>query len=187
MSSRLLSLDEIITMLDKDFIPLEPFITGLRLKKRFGKIEENVKKTEQNLEVKLPIDFVDLISHYDFGDFEILGLWFGSETNYLDHIISLHKHLSNEDLADFANQFICVAMEDYYTLIMDVKNSHIYAFGSETPFNKKIKIANSFSELIQALGTAYLYRTQNNATGFLEIANEIFGSKSLAFWEERIK
>jgi len=70
---------------------------------------------------------------------------------------------------------------------MDVYSGNIYVFGSETPFNKKIKIAESFTKLIQTLGTAYFHRTQNTQTEFLDIIIKTFDSESIDFWKEVIK
>ncbi|WP_223556917.1 SMI1/KNR4 family protein [Lysinibacillus sphaericus] len=186
MNNTLLNIDEITTILDRDFIPIESIVTGLRLKKQVG-MQKNVEQVERRLGVKFPADFVNLILNYDFGDFSILGIHFGSETNYLEKLISFHEHLSNEDVANFSNQFICIAIGDYLTFIMDVNCGNIYVFGSETPFNKKIKIAESFTKLIQALGTAYFHRTQNTQTEFLDIVIKTFDSDSIDFWKEVIK
>lgn len=112
--------------------------TGLRLKKQV-EMETNVERVERRLKVKFPVDFVNLILNYDFGDFSILGVHFGNHTNYLETLISYHEHLSNEDIKNFSNQFISIAMGDNFTLIMNVNCGSIYVYGSETLFNNKIK------------------------------------------------
>lgn len=184
--NNLLSIEEITTILDKDFIPLEPIVMGLRLKKQVG-TKDNIEDVERRIGVKFPADFVDLILNYDFGDFSILGVHFGSNTDYLEKLISYQEDLSNEDVNSLSNQFLCIAMGDYFTFIMDVNCGNIYVYGSETPFNKKIKVAESFTNLIQALGTAYFHRSQNTQSEFLDIVINSFDSDSIEVWKEIVK
>ncbi|UED78794.1 SMI1/KNR4 family protein [Lysinibacillus sp. CD3-6] len=185
MNNTLLNIEEIRIILDRDFIPLESFVTGLRLKKQV-EMETNVEQIERRLKVKLPVDFVNLILNYDFGDFSILGVHFGSNTNYIDKLISYHEHLSNEEIKNFSNQFITIAMGDYFTFIMDVNCGSIYVYGSETSFNKKIKVAETFTKLIQTLGTAYFHSSQNTQTEFLDIVIKKFDEECINFWKEII-
>jgi|GEM_PF-2429598 len=183
LNNKLLNIVEITTILDRDFIPLESVVTGLRLKKKVEK-KKNIEDIEQRFGMKFPADFVNLILNYDFGDFSILGVHFGSNTNYLETLISYQQHLSKEDVNNFSNQFICIAMGDYFTFIMDVNCGNIYVYGSETPFNKKIKVAESFVQLIEVLGTAYFHKSQNTQTEFLDIINKLFDSDGIDFWKE---
>lgn len=189
IENRLLSIDEIITLLDEHFSSLEPSITGLRLKKTVGN-KEVLKKFEQSLAIKLPNDFVAFILEYDLGNFEILNVSFASGApgiNYLEHILKGHRHMSYyspQESLDLSYKFICIAQADYYTFILEIKTSKIYVYGSETPLHNKILVANSLLQLIRLLGTAYYHRKQNTSDQFLQIVKEELASEQIDFWKE---
>lgn len=183
MNNTLLTLKQVTTILDHNFMPIEPIVTGLRLKKHV-ETKINIEHVERAMGVKFPDDFVRLIIAFDFGDFNILGVHFGTKTNYLEQLLSIHEQQSYEDAFHLKDQFICIAMGDYFTFIMDVASSAIYVYGSETPFTKKIKIAESFTALIQLLGTAYFHKSRGSQIDFLNIVKQKFDSSSLDFWRE---
>lgn len=186
MNSRLLTIDEMVKLLHRDFSPIESIVSGLRLKKRV-EAKENIEQVAQQLGVDFPTDFVDLISAYDFGHFSILSVYFGNDMNYLDQLVDIHRHLSHEDRRQLSTQFVCVAIGDAETLIMDVTNSNIYMFGAERPFNEKIKVAETFPQFICALGTAYVHKKENSEHEFMRLVKNSFGSDSTAFWREVIR
>ncbi|NAG47406.1 hypothetical protein GUC42_24695 [Escherichia coli] len=62
----LLSIEDIKSGLDKEFLPLEPMVTGLRLVGKITEIDE-VEDTEKRLGVTFPDTFSSLIRQYNFG------------------------------------------------------------------------------------------------------------------------
>ena len=63
MNNTLLNIDEITTILDRDFIPIESIVTGLRLKKQV-EMQKNVEQVERRFGMNFPDDFVNLILNY---------------------------------------------------------------------------------------------------------------------------
>jgi hypothetical protein len=185
MNNRLLNIDEVINLLDEDFLPLESIVSGLRLKTLIGSREE-LKKVEERLEVKLPEDFIEFILHYNLGDFNILGVHFGNESNYSEKLLDLKNHLSQIDSLNLSNEFICIAQGDYYTYIIEIKTNNIYAYSSEIPFDERIFVSNSLLQFICLLGTAYFHRKENTRGKFLKIVKEEF-KLEIDFWNEIIE
>lgn len=120
MTSGLISLEDMVMMLENDCKPLEHIVTGLILKKKTTVVED-IRKAEQILGVKFDPDFEKLVSAYDFGDFSISGVHFGSGDDYLAKLRDLHMHVSEENLLTFADEYICIATGDYYSRILQSK------------------------------------------------------------------
>ncbi|WP_127490424.1 hypothetical protein [Paenibacillus ehimensis] len=90
MTTGLISLEDMVMMLENDFKPLEHIVTGLILKKK-KTLHEDTRKAEQIFGVKFHPDFEKLISNYDFGDFSISGVHFGNGDNYLEKLRDLQR------------------------------------------------------------------------------------------------
>lgn len=89
----LLTLQEIKDGLDREFLPLEPMLLGLRMIEKETSLD-TIEHCENHLAVKFPSSFRNLIAAFDFGQLTIGPVVFCSSGDYLAELITLNERVN---------------------------------------------------------------------------------------------
>ncbi|MBS9773903.1 MAG: SMI1/KNR4 family protein [Tenacibaculum sp.] len=179
------SIIKIKSKLDDEFLPLEDEITGLRLIDKCTKIED-INNFENKLEISLPQSFKNLISKYDFGNFEICNIQFGYEDNYLTILEKLNSEADSFNKwwqgDKRPNNIIFIANSDPYTILLDCSNGYVYAMLSDDKWLEWRIVSTDFELFLRSIGTIFLNRDNDFSEEIVKIIQEN-NSKDNEFWE----
>lgn len=178
----LLSVEEIQEELEKEFLPLEPMLSGFRLV--CNKLQEkNIADTEVKLSMHFPIVFRKLISSFDFGNLTIGPVVFCAKGDYLNELIDLNENVYWWGSGQKPSNLIMIANSDPFAILLDETEGKVLAMDSELGWQKPIVIAKDFYNFIRGVGTVMLRRNNTNDKSQLaQIVHEEVGSQSYEFW-----
>ncbi|WP_103580669.1 SMI1/KNR4 family protein [Campylobacter concisus] len=188
-----LKLDEIAQKLDQIFLPLEQEgMTGMRLL-----LQNDVKATIQALKnaqealgVNFPAKFIEFLSKFDLGNFEICNVKFGSRGDYASEIARLNsvdeyggKWWSGETRP---LNLIVFAVGDPWIFLLNCTSGAVHAW---LLGNKKLcsrRVASDFEKFFIALASIDIARLNDEA---MPLAEQILkfvkaDEKALPFWQE---
>lgn len=176
----LLSIEDIKSGLDKEFLPLEPMVTGLRLVGKITEIDE-VEDTEKRLGVTFPNTFSSLIRQYNFGYFTLGPIIFGSSGNYLNDLLDINSGVW-WGRGQKPNDKIVIAISDHYTFILDVKNESVSVITSELNWDDAKVISSNFYLFFCGIVTIFLLRNQQSSEEIAKQVSNAVGSQYNEFW-----
>ena len=188
-----LKLDKIAQKLDQIFLPLEQEgMTGMRLL-----LQNDVKATIQALKnaqealgVNFPAKFIEFLSKFDLGNFEICNVKFGSRGDYASEIARLNsvdeyggKWWSGETRP---LNLIVFAVGDPWIFLLNCTSGAVHAW---LLGNKKLcsrRVASDFEKFFIALASIDIARLNDEA---MPLAEQILkfvkaDEKALPFWQE---
>jgi hypothetical protein len=179
---KLLSIDDIKAGLDKEFLPLEPMLTGFRLIEKVTP-SSAIEDAEKKISIRFPDDFREIIAKYDFGNLTVGFVAFCASGNYLNQLIELNSSVKWWGHGERPVDVIMIGNSDPFAILMDAQSGSIYALDSEIGWGKSRKIADSFFKFFLALGTVVLKRNQTKGRQALvsDILEDV-GGESSEFW-----
>lgn len=189
-----LKLDEIARELDEICLPLEQEgITGMRLlaQSDADACIQALEKAQETLGVKFPLELSRLVCKFDFGEFEVCNVRFGTGGDYASELVRLNgtdeyggKWWPGE--ARLAN-LIVFAVGDPWIFLLDCADGAIYAWLLEDEELCGRRVASDFERFFRALASIDIARLSKNAVPSAEeIAKFVQASddKALEFWRE---
>ncbi|ORI08814.1 SMI1/KNR4 family protein [Campylobacter concisus] len=188
-----LKLDEIAQKLDQIFLRLEQEgMTGMRLllQNDIKATTQALKNAEKALGVNFPAKFLELISKFDLGNFEICNVKFGSRGDYASELVRLNS------VDEFGGKWwsgkarplnlIVFAMGDPWIFLLDCTSGAVYAwlFGDEELCGRCI--ASDFEKLFIALASIDIARLNDKAMLSTEQILKFVQAdgRALLFWQE---
>ena len=189
-----LELDQIARKLDEIYLPLEQEgITGMRLSPQCDSSAcvQAIEKAQETLGVKFPLELSRLVCKFDFGEFEVCNVRFGTGGDYASELVRLNG--TDEyggkwwpGKARPAN-LIVFAVGDPWIFLLDCADGAIYAWllGDEELCSRCV--ASDFERFFRALGSIDIARLSKNAVPSAEeIAKFVQAGDdmSLEFWRE---
>ena len=184
-----LKLDEIARKLDQIFLPLEQEdITGMRLLPQKDALA--FMQAQKSLGVNFPAKFLEFLSKFNLGNFEICNVSFGSRGDYASELVRLNgvdefggKWWQGE--ARPAN-LIVFAVGDPWIFLLDCTSGAVYAWllGDKKLCSRCV--ASDFEKFFIALASTYIARLNGEA---LPSAQQILNfvqadDAALYFWQE---
>ena len=123
----LMTVTDIRDGLEREFLPLEPMLSGFRLVSG-GVSSPAVRECERQLGVTFPDDFRALIQTFDFGNLTIGPVAFCETGNYLERLIRWNT--GERWWGDGARpESQVIAISDPYTILLDAANDTIWDSG----------------------------------------------------------
>ena len=167
---KLLSVEEIKAGLDREFIPLEPMLTGFRLIEK-NTPESAIENAEKLISTKFPDDFRELIARFDFGNLTVGPVVFCSTGDYLVELIELNSNVMWWGQGQRPEDLIMIGNSDPFAILMNTQVGSVHSLDSEIGWQKSKKIADDFYGFFSALGTVVL--TRNQVLDHAKLAMEI--------------
>ena len=189
-----LELDQIARKLDEIYLPLEQEgITGMRLSPQCDSSAciQALEKAQETLGVKFPLELSRLVCKFDFGEFEVCNVRFGTGGNYASELVRLNsadeyggKWWPGE--ARPAN-LIVFAVGDPWIFLLDCADGAIYAWllGDEELCGRRV--AGDFERFFRALASIGIARlSKKGVPSAEEIVKFVQASddKAIEFWRE---
>ena len=184
-----LKLDEIARKLDQIFLPLEQEgITGMRLLPQKDALA--FMQVQKSLGINFPAKFLEFLSKFNLGNFEICNVSFGSRDDYASELVCLNS------VDEFGGKWwqgkarpvnlIVFAVGDPWIFLLDCTSGAVYAWllGDEELCSRRV--ASDFEKFFIALASTYIARlndeTLPSAEHFLNFAQA--DDTALDFWQE---
>jgi len=179
---KLLSLEELRDGFDKEFLPLEPMLTGYRLKK--GGLEENVLlQCEATLSISFPSDFRRLISEYDFGNLTIGPIAFCASGDYQGELLDFNECTRWWGSGERPANLIMIANSDPFAILLDVDTGEVLSMDAELGLHKSTVVSKTFENFLGGIGTTILLRNNVDEKEILaKSVHDAISSQSLGFW-----
>ena len=188
-----LKLDEIARELDEICLPLEQEgITGMRLLAQSDADASTraLENAQEALGVKFPLELSRLVCKFDFGEFEVCNVRFGSGSDYASELVRLNstdeyggRWHGNTRPANL----IVFAVGDPWIFLLDCTDGAIYAWllGDEELCGKRV--AGDFERFFRALASIGIAQlNKKGVPSAEEIVKFVQASddKALEFWRE---
>ena len=189
-----LKLDEIARELDEICLPLEQeVITGMRLLAQSDADASTwaLENAQEALGVKFPLALSRLVCKFDFGEFEVCNVRFGTGGDYASELVRLNstdEYGSKWWHGDTRPANLMVfAVGDPWIFLLDCADGAIYAWllGDEELCGRRV--AGDFERFFRALASIGIARLcKKAAPSAEEIAKFVQASddKALEFWRE---
>lgn len=185
-----LELDQIARELDEIYLPLEQEgITGMRLSPQCD--SSACIQAQETLGVKFPLELSRLVCKFDFGEFEVCNVRFGTGGDYTGELVRLNgtdKYGGKwwPGKARPAN-LIVFAVGDPWIFLLDCADGAIYAWllGDEELCSRCV--ASYFERFFRALGSIDIARLSKNAVPCEEEIAEFVQAgddNAIEFWRE---
>lgn len=189
-----LQLDEIRQRLDVIFLPLEQEgVTGMRLlaQSDADASMRALENAQEALDVKFPLAFLHLVCKFDFGEFEVCNVCFGTGGDYASELVRLN---STDEYGGKWWQgktrpanLIVFAVGDPWIFLIDCADGAIYAWllGDEELCGRRV--ASDFERFFRALAGIGIARlSKKGVPSAEEIVKFVQASddKALEFWRE---
>ena len=189
-----LKLDEIVRELDEICLPLEQEgITGMRLLAQSDADASTraLENAQEALGVKFPPAFLHLVCKFDFGEFEVCNVRFGTGGDYTSELVRLNS------TDEYGGKWwwgearpinlIVFAVGDPWIFLIDCADGAIYAWllGDEELCGRRV--ASDFERFFRALASIGIARlSKKGVPSAEEIAKFVQASddKALEFWRE---
>ena len=189
-----LKLDEIARELDEICLPLEQEgITGMRLLAQSDADASTwaLENAQEALGVKFPLALSRLVCKFDFGEFEVCNVRFGTGGDYASELVRLNS--TDEYGSKWWHgdtrpaNLIVFAVGDPWIFLIDCADGAIYAWllGDEELCGRRV--AGDFERFFRALASIGIARLcKKAAPSAEEIAKFVQASddKALEFWRE---
>lgn len=189
-----LQLDEIRQRLDVIFLPLEQEgVTGMRLLAQSDADASTraLENAQEALDVKFPLAFLHLVCKFDFGEFEVCNVCFGTGGDYASELVRLNS--TDEYGGKWWHgdtrpaNLIVFAVGDPWIFLLDCADGTIYAWllGDEELCGRRV--AGDFERFFRALASIGIARLSKKAVPSAEeIAKFVQAGddKALEFWRE---
>jgi endonuclease/exonuclease/phosphatase len=189
-----LQLDEIRQRLDVIFLPLEQEgVTGMRLlaQSDADASMRALENAQEALDVKFPLAFLHLVCKFDFGEFEVCNVCFGTGGDYASELVRLN---STDEYGGKWWQgktrpanLIVFAVGDPWIFLIDCADGAIYAWllGDEELCGRRV--ASDFERFFRALAGIGIARlSKKGVPSAEEIVKFVQASddKAIEFWQE---
>lgn len=189
-----LQLDEIRQRLDVIFLPLEQEgVTGMRLlaQSDADASMRALENAQEALDVKFPLAFLHLVCKFDFGEFEVCNVCFGTGGDYASELVWLN---STDEYGGKWWQgktrpanLIVFAVGDPWIFLIDCADGAIYAWllGDEELCGRRV--ASDFERFFRALAGIGIARlSKKGVPSAEEIVKFVQASddKAIEFWQE---
>nr|WP_314538284.1 SMI1/KNR4 family protein [uncultured Campylobacter sp.] len=188
-----LKLNQIAQKLDQIFLPLEQEgMTGMRLllQNDIKATIQALKNAQETLGVNFPAKFIEFLSKFDLGNFEICNVKFGSRGDYASEIARLNS------VDEFGGKWwqgearplnlIVFAVGDPWIFLLDCTSGAVYAWllGDKELCSRCV--ASDFEKFFIALASTYIARLNDKT---MPLAEQILkfvkaDEKALPFWQE---
>ena len=189
-----LQLDEIRQRLDVIFLPLEQEgVTGMRLLAQSDADASTraLENAQEALDVKFPLAFLHLVCKFDFGEFEVCNVCFGTGGDYASELVRLNS--ADEYGGKWWHgdtrpaNLIVFAVGDPWIFLIDCADGAIYAWllGDEELCGRRV--ASDFERFFRALASIGIARLSKKAVpSAKEIVKFVQASddKAIEFWRE---
>jgi hypothetical protein len=183
----LLSMQEIKQGLDKEFLPLEPMLTGLRLIEG-GFSDGALYEFERSMNLLLPVAFREIVKEYDFGKLTIGPVVFCNMGDYLAELTKLNSKVAWWGSGIRPANLLMVANSDPFAILLNLENGEVLVMDVEQGWQASSTVAHSFDLFLKGVGTTMLRRNQSTdrvALG-LDVASDV-GSSDQAYWLQLAK
>ena len=182
INMKLLSISEIQSGLDKEFLPLEPMLRGLRIIEKVLS-EQIIAKTETILKVHFPNEFRTLISSIDFGMLTIGPIVFCARGDYMQELIELNTSACWWHGNLKPAEFIMIGNSDPFAILLNVKTGCVLAMDSEIGFVSDRIIAENFHSFFCGIGTAMLLKNEiADSRNLAKSISECVKCEDIEFW-----
>ena len=189
-----LEIDQIARELDEIYLPLEQEgITGMRLSPQCDSNAPMrvLEKAQETLGVKFPLELSRLVCKFDFGEFEVCNVRFGTGGDYTSELVRLNS------TDEYGGKWwwgearpinlIVFAVGDPWIFLIDCADGAIYAWllGDEELCGRRV--ASDFERFFRALAGVGIARLNKKAVPSAEeIAKFVQAGddKVLEFWRE---
>ena len=178
----LLSTEEIKHGLDKEFLPLEPMLAGLRLIDG-GLTDEALDTFERSMNLSLPTAFRKVVKDYDFGRLTIGPVVFCNTGDYLGELTKLNTKVVWWRTDSRPTNLLMVANSDPFPILLNLETGEVLAMDVERGWQASRTIARNFDLFVKGVGTTMLGRNQSAERAALgrSVASEV-GSPEQPFW-----
>jgi hypothetical protein len=183
----LMTIDEIQQELDREFLPLEPMVTGLRLING-GVSELALVAYENQLNIALPDAFRKIVKTFDFGRLTIGPIVFCKTGDYLRELVQLNTETNWRSVSEARSRnLLVIANSDPYTIALDLGSGNLMAADGEIDWLQVTCIAKTFDLYLRGIGSAMLRRNgcKNKETLAQDLSVQVDGD--LAYWSQLIK
>lgn len=159
----LLKLEDIRQKLDEEFAPLEPELTGFRMRK--SRLEmRDIKRIACNFGIEFPDSFVELLSFCDLGDLTLGQISFGSGHDYES---TLKKYNISPECRWWSgdatpNSMLVVALSDPYTIVLNCESGEVIGFPNDQTIECGVVIASDIVLFVRGVGTIFLTRNDSD-------------------------
>ena len=167
-------------------------MTGMRLllQNDVKATTQALKNAEKALGVNFPAKFIEFLSKFDLGNFEICNVSFGSKGDYASELVRLNS------VDEFGGKWwqgearpanlIVFAVGDPWIFLLDCTNGAVYAWLLEDEEHCSRRVASDFEKFFIALASTYIARLNDEA---LPLAQQILNfvqadDTALSFWQE---
>jgi hypothetical protein len=173
----LLTLDEIKEGLDKEFLPIEPTLTGFRLLPQAG-AGWPLGHWSREPNTMFADGLLEIASRFDLGRLTIGPVTFGSRGNYVHDLDVYNEYQSAGGLTEF----LIFAISDPFSYAVARKDGAVYVLDPEKGLPEG-PIAGSVAKFLMGVGTVFLKRRQVADKVALadEVANAVNSSYG-RFW-----
>ena len=141
---------------------------------------DNIEFLKQSLNIRTPKDFEHLISRYNFDNFSLGPICFGTGNDYIEQLIGINKEDNFNRWWGDENRhtgFIIIATSDPYTILLNTIENSVYAITSESKPTEWQAVADNFELFLRGVGSIFLKQGTP-----LEV--EAFAhSQDLEFWK----
>lgn len=189
-----LKLDEIARELDEICLPLEQEgITGMRLLAQSDADASTraLENAQEALGVKFPLALSRLVCEFNFGEFEVCNVCFGTGGDYASELVRLNS--TDEYGGKWWHgdtrpaNLIVFAVGDPWIFLLDCADGAIYAWllGDKELCGRRV--ASDFERFFRALASIGIARLSKKAVPFAEeIAKFVQAGddKAIEFWRE---
>lgn len=182
----LLPIEEIERRLSEKFLPFDKEMDlGYLILKKRTTAAGGIEVVARALGIVFPEAFTMLVSYYDFDDFSLGNVQFGSGGEEY-----IHSLIAANEPGDFSQWWtgdarpegiIVIAQTDPYTILLNTLDGAVYSMTSESTMDDFERIAASFSLFIRGLGTAFLKVGTAD-----EIQKAVGAQVGSSFWREMI-
>lgn len=180
----LYQLTGIINYLDREFQPLEPMLSGFRLKQGGASID-SIVACESRLDLSIPVSFRKYISKFDFGNFTLGPVVFCATGDYLHEVLVYNEVVGWWGDCERPKNLIMIANSDPFVILLSCEKGEVFASNSSEQGDEKHIIASDFDRFIRGVGTVLIER--GGASDREELAKCIHsevGSEYLSYWLE---
>ena len=184
-----LKLDEIARKLDQIFLPLEQEgITGMRLLPQKDALA--FMQVQKSLGINFPAKFLEFLSKFNLGNFEICNVSFGSRDDYASELVCLNS------VDEFGGKWwqgkarpvnlIVFAVGDPWIFLLDCTSGAVYAWLLEDEELCSRRVASNFEKFFIAIASTYIARLNDEApSSAQQILNFVQADDvALDFWQE---
>jgi hypothetical protein len=154
---------------------------------------EVFEEVERLLDCKFPDSFVSTVLNYDLSSLDLGGVYFGSDSSYLDFLIEMN---SEQDYPWWGNgvrpsNFVLVGGTEAYVVLLNISSEEIFTYPRDGSWSKAVIVAKNFPIFLMACGTIfiekYLKQIEDERSVALNVGSQVGSSGDSEFWYELIQ